>query len=250
MNKESFHGKSVVITGASQGIGKALALELASRGARLALAARNKPLLEAVGAECRKQNAATLAIETDIAVEAQCKSLIDHTVREYSDIDILINNAGFGQAGKMEELADLTMFERIMQVNLMGTVNCTYHALPYIKRTKGKIIGISSIGGKAPFAGFASYCASKYAMVGFLQSLRLEVRDDGVGVLLVYPDIVATDFRSNVFDAQGKQVIRTYSQQEKRLLMSAKTCARLIIEGIVSGREELTMQRGFARPVD
>ena len=145
MIKESFKGKTVVITGASSGIGKALALRLADEGAWLTLAARNAQRLEALVIECEQRGGRAIAIPTDVADEPQCRTLIQRTKETYEHIAMVINNAGMAVVSKLEDLPDLQLFKRVMDVNFYGTVYCTYYALPYLKETSGRIVNISSL---------------------------------------------------------------------------------------------------------
>lgn len=249
MTEDTFNNKVVVITGASQGIGKALAYELANQGALLTLASRNTELLESVASECRGRGTRAIVVSTNVGDELQCKNLINRTIDEYGRLDALVNNAGFGQAGKVEALSNLNLFDQVMQVNFMGCAYCTYYALPHIIKTQGRIIGVSSVGGIKPHGGFASYCASKYAMVGFLQSLALEMADQGVSITLIYPDIVLTEFRHNIFNEKGNPVVRTYTADEQAGMMSAETCAQLIIEASLAREPEVLMALGSDVPV-
>ena len=145
-----FGVKVVIVTGASAGIGKALALQLARQGARVAIAARRAERLEQVAADCRALGAEVLVVPTDVADEAQCKALVEKTVAAFGRLDMLINNAGTGAEGLLEELPDLTLFKHVMDVNFYGTVYCTYYAVKHLKQTQGRIVNISSLSGRTP----------------------------------------------------------------------------------------------------
>ena len=246
MAERPFREHVVVITGASSGIGEALAYELAEQGARLALAARRVEKLNAVAAACEQRGGKALVVPTDVSDEARCKQLIERTVEAYDRIDMLINNAGFTVRAALAELSHLTPFKEVMDVNFMGSVYCTYYALPYLKQSKGRIVGVSSIGGKGPVPLHTSYAASKHAMVGFFDTLRIELADAGVSVTMVYPDFVVTEFAANIImeDGQraGEEAARAFYTDK---MMTAGTCARIILRAAARRkREVITSTRG------
>ena len=187
MNTDTFRDKAVIVTGASSGIGKALALRLADEGAWLALAARDAQRLDALAAECQQRGGKAVAVPTDVADESRCKALIERTQGTYGRVDVLINGAGIDVVGKLEDLPDLHLFKQVMDVNFYGTVYCTYYALPYLKETRGRIVNISSLGGLLAIPFNTSYVASKFAVVGFSDSLRMELKAAGVSVTVICP---------------------------------------------------------------
>ena len=142
-----YAGKVVVVTGASQGIGKALCLELAAQRPRLVLAARDAAALEAVAAECRARGAETLVVPTDVADEAACRALVERAVERFCGVDVLVNNAGMGMLARFEDVTDLSLYERLMRVNYLGSVYPTFYALPHLKRSRGQIVAVSSLAG-------------------------------------------------------------------------------------------------------
>ena len=148
MKTTTFKNQIVIVTGASSGIGKALSLQLASEGAFLSLAARNADRLERLAKECHALGGKAIAVPTDVAQQEQCQALVEETVRQFGRIDMLLNNAGFSQAGRFDELPNLELFQRVMSVNFNGVVHCSYYALPYLKDTCGRIVNVSSLGGK------------------------------------------------------------------------------------------------------
>jgi len=235
-----------VITGASSGIGEALAYELADEGARLALAARRADNLNAVAAACEQRGTKALVVPTDVSDEGECKQLIDRTVEAYDRIDMLINNAGFTVKAALGELPDLTPFREVMDVNFMGGVYCTYYALPYLKETKGRIVGVSSLGGKVPVPLHGAYAASKHAMAGFFDTLRIELADAGVSVTMICPDLVVTEFAANIRGANGQrageEAARAFYTDE---MMTADSCARIILRAAARRkRQVITSTRG------
>jgi short-subunit dehydrogenase len=206
MKQKPFFDNSVIITGASLGIGRELALQLAEQGAWLTLAARNASELDHVADLCRQKGARAIAVPTDISDEGQCRRLIDHAIGEYGRIDTLINNAGIGHASRFEQMQDLSSAEKVMSVNFWGSVYCTHHALQYLKQTKGRIVVVNSGAGKACSPNCSFYAASKYALDGFFGSLRLEIEASGVTITSVYPPWVATGISSRAIGLDGRPV--------------------------------------------
>jgi short-subunit dehydrogenase len=240
MNKTTFFSeKVVIITGASSGIGKQLALKLARYGAKLTLAARNVQKLEQVSTECHQQGAKALVVATDVTKQLQCENLIKHTVEEFGSIDILINNAGITMCARFDEVQDLNVMEQIMRVNYFGSLYCTYYALPYLKKTNGTIVGIASLTGKTGVPTRSFYAASKHAMAGFFDSLRIELADSGVNVTMVYPGIVATEVRKRAFGPKGTSLGRSHLNETEA--MTAETCAQLILNATAQRKRELVM---------
>jgi short-subunit dehydrogenase len=249
MTHHPYRDQVVVITGASSGIGEALAYQLADQGARLALAARRRDNLETIAARCRATGAGALVIQADVSEQAQCERIIAGTIAAYGRLDMLINNAGITMWARFGSLADPALIERIMRVNFLGAMYCTYYALPHLKQTRGRIVCVSSLAGKIYVPGNTGYIASKYAMDGFFNSLRGEIEDDGVSVTLVYPDFVATDLPANMLDASGQPSKGVSETLSGSAMMSAETCARIILD--VSARrkpEELMSRRGKLFP--
>lgn len=239
MSNAHFLDNVVIITGASAGIGRELALQLAGQGAWLVLAARNAQRLEEVAALCRQRGGRALVVPTDVSQQSQCQALVERTIAEYGRIDTLINNAGITMWARFEELQRLDLLEQIMRVNYLGSMYCTFYALPYLKKTRGRIVGISSLTGKAGVPTRSGYAASKHAMVGFFDSLRIEVADDGVSVTMIYPGFVATEVRLRAFGADGQPLGQSPVREAE--VMTAETCARLIIKAVASRKRELIM---------
>jgi len=239
MTDSVFKDKVVIITGASSGIGRELAYQLAAQGAWLSLAARNVKRLETVSADCQARGGKAIAVPTDVGNQAQCQALIRETVNHYKRIDVLINNAGITMWAKFEDLLDLGMIEQIMRVNYFGSVYCTYYALPYLKQTKGQIVAISSLTGKAGVPTRSAYAASKHAMAGFFDTLRIEIAEYGVGVTMIYPDFVSSEVRERALGPDG-QPLRKSPVREKEV-MPVKTCAQMIIRAMEQRKRELIM---------
>lgn len=235
----TFKENVVVLTGASTGIGEAMAHELAGRGAWLVLAARNADKLEAVAAECRKRGGRVLVVPTDVTSEDACRELIERAVAEYGRIDTLINNAGLSMWMKFEDVEDLSSLEYIMRVNYFGSMYCTYYALPHLKRSRGRIVAIASVTARTGVPTRTGYAASKHAMVGFFESLRIEVEDDGLSVTIAFPDFVASGMHTRSLGADGKPLGHNPLQVDK--LMTSDVAARLIIDGAADRKRQVIM---------
>jgi short-subunit dehydrogenase len=239
MKGSHFFENVVVITGASAGIGRELALQLADQGAWLILAARNAQRLEDVAEECRQRGGRALVVPTDVAQQPQCQGLIERAVAEYGRIDTLINNAGITMWAKFDEIRDLSLIEQIMRVNYLGSVYCTHYALPYLKKAQGRIVGVSSLTGKTGVPTRSGYAASKHAMAGFFDSLRIELMDTGVSVTMIYPGFVATEVRERAFGADGKPLGKSPVRESE--VMTADVCAHLILQATARRKRELVM---------
>jgi NAD(P)-dependent dehydrogenase (short-subunit alcohol dehydrogenase family) len=239
MGNAYFKDKVVVITGASSGIGRELALRLAPQGAKLFLAARRWERLEAVRVECEKRGGQAVDIPTDVAEQAQCKTLIRKTVETFGSIDILVNNAGVSMWAPFDEVTDLSIFEKIMRTNYLGSVYCTYYALSHLKASRGQIVAVSSLTGKNGVPTRSGYAASKHAMVGFFDTLRIELADDGVDVTMIYPDFVATETRVRAFGPDGKPF--GVSPVREGEIMTVEKCLDLMLPAIQKRQRELVM---------
>jgi len=237
MMEDAFLRNSVIVTGASLGIGRQIALQLASQGAHLALAARSEQELSRVASLCRERGGEAVAITTDVSDEAQCKALIERAVAEYGQIDSLINNAGLGMWARFDELSSLSLLETVMRVNFWGSVYCTHYALPHLRATKGRIVVVVSGGGKFPSPGLCGYGASKHALVGFFDSLRIELKRSGVSVTAVYPDWVATGISGRALRANGKPAGEVNAHEKGA--MSPEVCAQLIVRAAAKRRREM-----------
>jgi short-subunit dehydrogenase len=235
---------NIIITGASEGIGAELARQLARRHglqAMLVLAARNANTLQSVSAECKALGARTLILPTDVTDPAQCQHLVDTTVRECGGVDILINNAGVSAHANFEDVpADkLAWYEQLMRVNLWGSIYCTHAAMPHLKQTQGRIVALSSLAGLVGIPGRTAYCASKFAMTGFFEALRIELKDSGVSVTVAYPGVVDTQIRRRGLNAMGETAGESGLREDHA--MTTQECARLIIYAMVRRKREVVM---------
>ncbi|MDA1056101.1 MAG: SDR family oxidoreductase [Planctomycetota bacterium] len=227
---EALAGKVIVITGASSGIGKALALELAQQKPRLVLAARNRERLEEVAALCQGRGAEALVVPTDVTSAEACRRLIEETIARFQSLDVLVNNAGAAMWARFDELANASRLEELMQLNYMGSVYPTHSALTHLKQSRGLIVAIASISGLISPPLLSGYAASKHAVMGFFESLRIELKASGVGVTIVAPDFVQSEILAKATGADGTSL--GDSPLEQRSLLSAEKCAKKIVRGI------------------
>ena len=222
-----FRNKVVVVTGASAGIGRALCLALASQQPRLVLAARDKDRLQQVADACRALGAETLVVPTDVSSDAACQRLVSRAVSSYGGLDVLVNNAGFSMRARLEDVSDPALFERLMRVNYFGPVYLTYYALAELKKSRGLIVVISSLTGLAGVPTRTGYAASKHALIGFFDSLRIELEGTGVGVTVVCPDFVVSEIDRRAAGADGQPLgDKAISHQG---IMTAERCAQLTV---------------------
>ena len=231
-----FAQKTVLITGATSGIGKALALHLLSEGARVAVCARDEANLREL--ERLAASPDLLAVQADVSREEDCQRFVQQAAGRFGGIDVLINNAGISMRALFEDL-DLSVLRQSMDINFWGTVYCTKFALPYILKTGGSIAGISSVAGYKGLPCRTGYSASKFAMQGFLESLRIEMLHRGVNVLWISPGFVASNIRNTALNASGGAQTETPLDESK--LMSAEECARRILNAIAGRKRSLLM---------
>jgi short-subunit dehydrogenase len=234
-----FAGKVIAITGASEGIGAELARQAAGKGVWLALAARNLAKLEAVGDECRALGAEAVALRCDVGVEDDCRRFIEETVRTYSSLDILVNNAGVSGHARLEEVTDFSWYEAMLRVNYLGSLHCTRFALPHLKQRRGQVVAISSLAARAGVPGRTAYGASKAAQAQFFEALRLELKESGVDVTVVFPGVVATGIRVHGYGPDGRPAGRSGLKEDRA--MTAQECARQILAATLARRRELVM---------
>jgi short-subunit dehydrogenase len=237
----SFKNKIVIITGASSGIGKALAEEFAKRGANVVLGARQFVTLCEITAQLeQKYKIRALAVQADVSKQHDCEMLIKQTLVTFGRIDILINNAGLSMRALFND-ADLSVIKNLMDVNFWGTVYCTKYALPEILKTEGSIVGVSSIAGYRGLPGRTGYSASKFAMNGFMESLRTELLKTGVHVMVACPGFTASNIRVTALSKDGSSHGETSMEEGK--MMSAEEVATRVCDGIADKKRTLVMTK-------
>ncbi len=237
--------KVALITGASSGIGRAAALRLAGHGVRVAMAARSTDALQAAADEARRTGSEALVIPTDVTDPEQCRVAIDTTVERFGRLDLLICAAGISLRARFQA-TDLAVMERLMRVNFFGTLYPTYHAVPAIKASRGSLVAISSLVGKRGTPTYAIYSASKFAVQGLYESLRLELAGDGVHVGVVSPGHVDTALRDRVLGPDGNPYATPPPAPFR--VWPVEKCVDRIIQLIVERRPELLLP-GFVRPL-
>ena len=221
--------KVVIITGASSGIGEACAKEFAKQGAKLSLAARNIDKLNLIEKELSEQGIEVLSVKTDVSIEKDCENLISQTINKFGKIDILINNAGISMRALFADV-DLSVIKRLMDVNFWGTVYCTKYALPHLLETKGSLVAITSVAGIHGLPGRTGYSASKFAITGFLQTIRIENLKKGLHVLTFAPGFTSSNVRKAALVADGSHQGETPLKEDK--LMSPEKVAKILIKSI------------------
>lgn len=221
----------ILVTGASSGIGRALALRLAREGARVVASGRKRDRLAALAAE----DGRIIPFTADVADAAERTRLIEETVATLGGLDVLVNNAGVGATGFFDE-ADEKRLRQIFEVNFFATTELTRFALPHLKRGREPmLVNVASVLGRRAIPGCSEYCASKFAVVGWSESLRAELAKDGVHVLVVCPGGVETSFDENMLE-KGRRITRA-----GRRRMSADRCAELIVGAMRRRRNEVVI---------
>ncbi len=240
---DTFTGSTVLITGASTGIGRALALELAHRGAQLALNARDADRLGETASACAASGAAVLAVPADLTRPEDCRAIVARTVERFRGLDALVNNAGMTMWARFDALHDLAPLERLLAVNYLGAAHTTAAALPYLKNSRGLIVAVASIAGLTGVPERTGYAASKHAMVGFFESLRIELLGSGVDVTIVAPDFVKSELHKGALGADGRAL--GSSPMDEPHIMTSEQCARLIVRAMAKRQRLLiTSRRG------
>ena len=237
----AFRDKSVIITGASSGLGAALALELARAGARLALFSPERERQQEVAALCEKASGRALAIIGDVTNPADCEKLTEETVARFGSVDYLIANAGISMWAGFPEIKDLNVFRRLIEVNYLGAVNCVYHTLPHLKQSKGMIVAVTSIQGKIAVPMHTGYVASKHALQGFCEALRMELEGSGVDILTVLPHwLRGTELRKHALGKDGRE-LGTSSRKHSRESVSIEAACESILLAMRRRRRELVI---------
>lgn len=227
-NRDYFRDKVAIVTGASSGIGLATATLLAGYKAKVVLAARSEDKLDAISKELSALSD-VIYVKTDVSVEEDCRNLIEQTIIRFGRIDILVNNAGISMRALFKDL-DLNVIRRLMDVNFWGTVYCTKFALPYLLESKGSVVGVISTAGYKGLPGRTGYSASKFAINGFLDTLRSEHLYDGLHVMIYAPGFTESNIRKTALLADGSQQGETPREEGK--MMSSERVAQIMLNHI------------------
>ncbi|MFB2120171.1 SDR family oxidoreductase [Parapedobacter sp. 2B3] len=242
----ALRNKTIIVTGASSGIGLACAEAFAQQGANLVLGARRYVDLCTLAQSLEKAHSVrAVAVRCDVANEADCKSLVQQALTTFGSIDVLVNNAGISMRALFTDL-DLAVLHRLMDVNFWGTVHCTKYALPELLRRNGSVVAVSSIAGYRGLPGRTGYSASKFAIHGFMESLRVENLKTGLHVMVACPGFTASGIRAAALDAAGETHGET-SMDEGKMMTAAEVAGR-IVQGVVKRKRTLVMtqQGNFA----
>lgn len=241
--KRQFQQNVTVITGASYGIGRELAVQLSRLGAGLVLAARSEQKLEETARLCSDgKGPRPITVVADVRREADCERIMGRAVAAHGRLDTLIVNAGVSMDAPFEDIRDSSHFSRILETNVLGAMYCTRFALPHLKRARGRIVVMSSIAGKTGVPGYSIYAASKHALVGFFESLRIEVRHYGVSVSIMMPDFVSSGIHEREVNAQGRRVGKNHYVDYDRV-MDVPACARIVIDAAAKRKRQVIMSR-------
>jgi short-subunit dehydrogenase len=231
-----FKDKVVVVTGGTDGIGKALVQDLLNRGARVSTCGRDHDKLYQLQ---REYASANLYVQVaDVSIENDCRRLMEATVKNFGGIDILINNAGISMRALLKDL-EISVIRKVMDINFYGSVYCTKYGLPSIIERKGTIVGVSSIAGYRGLPGRSGYSASKFALQGWLEAIRTELMGEGVNVMWVCPGFTASNIRHAALNKEGNAHGETPMDEGK--MMSAETCAKHILRAIEKKKRTLVL---------
>lgn len=240
---KSLSNKTVVITGASTGLGATLALECAQQGARLVILARNAERLEAVARACEQVGSEVLTVVGDVALAETGKRLVEAAIEHFGRIDYLVANAGLSMWTALAAIEDVALFRTLMEVNYLGAVYCVHPALPHLQKSKGLFVAISSIQGQVGVPLHTGYSASKHALQGFCDALRMEVADSGVGVMTVLLHwLKGTDLRQRALGKDGK-ALGAASRKHRAEAVSLEVAAQAIVRGMQKRPQRLYVPR-------
>ena len=235
----NFTNKTILITGGTDGIGRSLVLQYLSLGANVVTCGRDQQKILSLEAEAPMGKLSVLNV--DVTNEKECERLVNQTVSLFGGIDVLINNAGISMRGLMEEggAGIIPVIKKVMEVNFNGVLYCTTYALPHLIKSKGVIIGVSSIAGYRGLPGRSGYSASKFALQGFLEAVKTEVIEQGVHVMWVSPGFTASNIRNVALNYKGEK--QGESPLKESQLMDADTCAKIIIDAIAKRKRTVVM---------
>jgi short-subunit dehydrogenase len=238
-----FTDNVMIVTGASEGIGRALCLAVAPQRPKLVISARNTGRLESLAAECGAAGAEVAVFPADLTEEDRCREVVDFALGEFGRLDTLVLNAGRTMWALAEEVEDQSIFRELMELNFFSLVWTTLAALPHLKASRGRIVPVASLAGVTGVPSRTAYCASKHAVVGFFDSLRIELAGTGVTVTTVCPDFVVSEIHKRALDGAGRELGDTPMRESK--IMTAEECASLMVDAMARRKRLLiTSARG------
>jgi len=242
----SFKNQTILITGATSGLGKTLAIDLSYQGANLILAGRDVLALNETALQCQNKS---YVIPTDVTAESDCRNLMTEAIKHVGQIDYLILNAGISMWSTFESLADLSMTRQLMETNYFGAINCVHYALPHLKISQGMIVVISSVQGKFGVPYHSGYAASKHALQGFFDTLRMEIKKDNIDVLMVLPGwIRGTSLKQRALKnttVHEKVIDPSVHKKHNRLSSSINDCSKDIISAMSKRKREILIPRTY-----
>lgn len=230
--------KVVIVTGASSGIGKAYAEAFAAAGAAVVMAARNAAAMEDIRSALEQKGSRCLVVTADVSREEDCRILVEKTLEVFGRIDILVNNAGISMRSLLAD-TDIPVIKRLMDVNFWGTVYCTKYALPHLLASRGSVLAVSSIAGYKGLPARCGYSASKFAMQGFMESLRIENLKKGLHVLIVCPGFTASNIRNVALKGDGSAQGET--PRDEARMMQPEEVAASTLKAIVKRKNTLIL---------
>jgi dehydrogenase/reductase SDR family member 7B len=230
--------KVVIITGSSGGIGRGLAIKFASEGNHVVINGRDKDKLDELSSFLKSKGYSFIAVPGDVSRPEDCENIINATIEKFDRIDILINNAGISMRAVLAEL-DTTVIDKVMSINFWGTVYCTQYAIPHLIKSKGSVVGISSVAGKKGLPGRTGYSASKFAMEGFLEALRIENIKNKLHVLIVNPGFTASNIRKSALNSKGE--VQEESPRDEKNMMTAEEVALKIFNAVSKRKRDLVL---------
>lgn len=231
-------GKTVIVTGATSGIGRAIALTFGLRGSKIFITGRNQAALDETIADLSEKQIVVRGMLADAASERDNERMVQEALSQFGSIDVLVCNAGVSMRAMFEDLS-LETFRSVMDINFYGTVYATKYALPHLLASKGSLVGISSINGHRATPARSAYSASKYAMEGFLESLRTEVMKRGMHVLSVSPGFTSSNIRNKALNAEGKS--QGESPRDETKMMTSEEVAIATYNAVVARRRDLVL---------
>lgn len=238
MNSSNKEMKVVVITGATSGIGKSCAQKFLKEGYAVVFNGRNQNTVDEAVLELKKVSDHVVGIAADVSIEADCKKLIEKAIESFGRVDVLINNAGISMRALFQDV-DLKVMHQLMNINFWGTVYCTKYALPYLLKSEGSLIGISSVAGKKGLPARSAYSAGKFAMEGFLETVRIENLKRNLHVLIVNPGFVASKIRMNALQSSGD--LQNESPRDEAKMMQPEELANHIYKATVKRKRNIIL---------
>ena len=231
-------GKVVIITGAASGIGLATSRYFLEKGNRVVMADISREDLDREAKDFTNMGFEVMPLLTDVSKEEDCRILVEKTMDKYSRIDVLINNAGISMRSLFQE-TDLSVFRKVMNVNFWGTAYCSYHALPYLLKTRGSLVGITSVAGRHGMPGRTAYSSSKFAINGLLETIRIENIKKGLHVLTFAPGFTATNVRNHALTADGRE--QGASPRKEKKMMTPSQVARKIYLSVKRRKRDVVL---------